>query len=99
MKRKIIKGVLLLILFLLSCIYTIKYLNTVDVDINDDTLLLLLESSNNMKIENKIINNFVRTISETEIISPLTLVSSKKENTIPIFNENKNNDKKEIIKY
>ncbi|MBR1385634.1 MAG: stage II sporulation protein P [Bacilli bacterium] len=98
MKRKVIKGVLLLILFLLSCVYTIKYLNTVNINISDDTLLLLLESSNGMKIENKIINSFVRTISETEIISPLTLIPSKKENTVPIFSEEKNKEIKEINK-
>lgn len=87
-----------MILFLLSCVYTIKYLNTVNINISDDTLLLLLESSNGMKIENKIINSFVRTISETEIISPLTLIPSKKENTVPIFSEEKNKEIKEINK-
>ena len=59
MKKKIIKFIIVLIILLLSFSYTIKWLDKIDLDLDRETLELLLENTGNIKSENRIITKVV----------------------------------------
>ena len=76
--------------------YTIKWLDTFSIKIDNDTLNILLESSNNISQENRIINKIVSTIKHSDLVNPVSIIVNKyytktnieQEQTIPV-NTNK----------
>ena len=76
--------------------YTIKWLDTFSIKIDNDTLNILLESSNNISQENRIINKIVSTIKHSDLVNPVSIIVNKyytktnieQEKTIPV-NTNK----------
>lgn len=98
MKNKIIKVIVFLITIIISMYYTIKWLDTFSIVIDDDTLNILLESSNNISQENRIINKIVNTIKYSDIVNPVSIIVNKyytktnieKEQLIPVNTASQN---------
>lgn len=86
MKKKIIKFIIVLIILLLSFSYTIKWLDKIDLDLDRETLELLLENTGNIKSENRIITKVVNVIRDTDLIDPVSLVLNNYD-TKPLINE------------
>ena len=93
MKKKVIKTIVFLSLFSFSFIYTIRFLDDVKMELDDETLLLLLESSSNVKNENRVVNKLVKTIRESELVNPITFLDLDidkkdiKEEVLPVIQE------------
>ena len=93
--KKIVKVFLFLVLILSSFTYTIKWLSTKDLVVDSKTLDLLLESSGSIKPQNRVINEVVNTIKNTELLNPVSLIlndykKDKEKNiiSVPIIKEN-----------
>ena len=89
MKKRIIKIVFYTLLLVISFYYTIRFLNDTDVSLDSSTLELLLESSGNIEPKNRIINNIVNTIRETDILNPVSVVLNdyKSDEVVKVSNE------------
>lgn len=96
--KKYIKVLVFMIFLITSFIYTIKWLTKVDLVVDSSTLDLLLESNNNTKPQNKVINMVVDTIKNTELLNPVSIIindhKDKSNNNedievIPIIKEEK----------
>lgn len=92
MKRRLIKISIFLIITIISSIYTIKWLTTFDLDLDNETLEILLESSGNIKSENRVISKLVTVIKDTDLINPLSIIindydSPKEEVIEEVINE------------
>ena len=89
MKKRIIKIVIYTLLLVISFYYTIRFLNDTDVSLDSSTLELLLESSGNIEPKNRIINNIVNTIRETDILNPVSVVLNdyKSDEVVKVSNE------------
>lgn len=96
--KKYIKVLVFMIFLITSFIYTIKWLTKVDLVVDSSTLDLLLESNNNTKPQNKVINMVVDTIKNTELINPVSIIINNHKDTndnnedieaIPIIKEEK----------
>lgn len=73
MKRKY-KMLFLLLLLISSLFLTIKWLSSEEIDLDYDTIEILLENSGNLEPKNRIINKIVTTINDTEIINPVSVL-------------------------
>ena len=62
MKKKIFKIILFLTLLIVTSIYTIKWLSNKEIDLDNNTIELLLESSDNIEPKNRVVNTIVNTI-------------------------------------
>ena len=72
----------------LSFFVTIKWLSNKEIDLDTNTIELLLENSGNIEPKNRVINKIVTTINDTKIINPVSV----------LLNEYKTNDSvQEII--
>lgn len=99
MKRRIIKIFILLLISLVSFYYSAKYVSKIKLDLDEETLSILLESNNDKTIKRKLVNKIVSTIESTEIANPVSLIVSyyggskeKKDDPIitkPVIQENK----------
>ena len=72
MKKKIFKIILFLTLLIVTSIYTIKWLSNKEIDLDNNTIELLLESSDNIEPKNRVVNTIVNTIKNTELINPIS---------------------------
>lgn len=99
MKRRIIKIFVLLLISIVSFYYSAKYVSKIKLDLDEETLSILLESNNDKTIKRKLVNKIVSTIESTEIANPVSLIVSyyggskeKKDDPIitkPVIQENK----------
>lgn len=91
MKKRIIKIIFYIIILITSFYYTIKFLNSTDISLDDKTIELLLESSGDLEPKNRIINNIVNTIRETDILNPVSIVineyNGEIEETVKVNND------------
>lgn len=90
MKRRIIKIFVLLLISLVSFYYSAKYVSTIKLDLDEETLSILLESNNDKTIKRKLVNKIVSTIENTEIVNPVSLIityygGSKEKTREPII--------------
>lgn len=73
-KKKFLKIIFFLAIFSITCIKTIKWLDGVNLELDDDTVEMLLESSGNIDNQNRIINKLVNIIKNVDIIDPVTIM-------------------------
>lgn len=103
MKKRIIKIFILMLISLVSFYYSAKYVSKIKIDLDDETLSILLESNNDKTIKRKLINKIVSTVNDTEIMNPVSLIVSyyggkTDENTSPTITKpviKENDDKQE----
>ena len=86
MKKKKYKVILYLLIIFISFFVTVKWLSKKEFDLDTNTIELLLENSGSIEPKNRIVNKIVTTISETEIVNPVSV----------LLNEYKSNEKVEI---
>lgn len=90
MKRRIIKIFVLLLISIVSFYYSAKYVSKIKLDLDEETLSILLESNNDKTIKRKLVNKIVSTIENTEIVNPVSLIvtyygGSKEKTKEPII--------------
>lgn len=90
MKRRIIKIFVLLLISVVSFYYSAKYVSKIKLDLDEETLSILLESNNDKTIKRKLVNKIVSTIENTEIVNPVSLIvtyygGSKEKTKEPII--------------
>ena len=90
MKKKIFKLSILLIAVVFSFILTIKYLSSYSIHLDDDVINILLEESENISFENRLINKVVNALARSKHINPVEYVLNTYEvETTPVINEKK----------
>ena len=88
MNKKKYKIIIFVLIMFLSFFVTIKWLSNKEIDLDTNTIELLLENSGNIEPKNRVINKIVTTINDTKIINPVSV----------LLNEYKTNDSvQEII--
>ncbi len=80
MKKKLklrlrFKVLLVIIVTSFTFIYTVKWLDTINMNVEDKVLKELLISSSNLNSENKVINKVVRYISNLDLVNPVNLMN------------------------
>ena len=76
MKKRIIKIFILVLISLISFYYSAKYVSKIKIDLDEETLAILLESNNDKTIKRKLVNKIVSTVNNTEIMNPVSLIVS-----------------------
>lgn len=106
MKLKYFKILLFIIIMSFTFYYTIKWLDEKNINLDDDALELLLESSGEIKPKNRIINKIITTVRETDIFNPVSIMInnydsnfSKEDNVVPTINTNDKIDKPVVYIY
>lgn len=99
MKKRIIKIFILIVISLFSFYYSAKFISKIKIDLDEETLDILLESNNDKTVKRKFVNKIVSTINNTEIVNPVSLIVSyyggnkeKKDDPIitkPVIKDNK----------
>ena len=102
MKKKKYIILLYFLLILISFFLTIKWLSKYEFDLDQDTLELLLESSDSIEPKNRIINKIVKTINDTEIVNPVSILlneykTNNEVETIAVSNEKISNINEPIV--
>ena len=102
MKKKKYIILLYFLLVLISFFLTIKWLSKYEFDLDQDTLELLLESSDSIEPKNRIINKIVKTINDTEIVNPVSILlneykTNNEVETIAVSNEKISNINEPIV--
>lgn len=85
MKKSLIKFFLIVILATVSFVMTIIWINDLNIKVDPELLNVLIENSNSINDENKVINTIVYTITNSSIKSPVDLLLAK-------YNSNINNN-------
>ena len=88
MNKKKYKIIIFVLIMFLSFFVTIKWLSNKEIDLDTNTIELLLENSGNIEPKNRVINKIVTTINDTKIINPVSV----------LLNEYKTNDSVQEIK-
>jgi len=106
MKNKFLKVALFLVISLLSFMYTIKWLNSINLSFKTDSLI---QNSNSITSNNTLIENVVDYIVKLDLFNPTDMLSSnyiglvsieKKEKEVPLFisrGKNENNSSPIIV--
>ena len=76
MKKKVIKIVFLFFVVILSFVYSVKWLDSININLDSETLDLLISNSNNLNRENLIINFIVRSITDDKY-NPVSVILNK----------------------
>ncbi len=74
MKKILIKLFIIIIFFIISFIYTVNYLDDIKLDLDKETIDILLESSNNIDNKNRIVNGLINTVKKAEIVNPVSSI-------------------------
>ena len=77
MKKVIIKIFFLSTILIISFIYTIKWLDKININLDSNTLDILIANSNNKNKENLIINTIVQSITKNDYLNPVTIMLNK----------------------
>lgn len=88
MKKRLFKILLFIIIIFISIFYTIKWLSSSEIELDNSTIELLLENSGHIEPKNRIINSIVTTIKNTDVLNPVSNV---------INNYNNKNDEIETL--
>lgn len=94
MRKKIIKITFLFVFLLLSFIYSVKWLDSINIKLDSETLDVLIQNSNNLNRENIVINSIIRTITDSRydpvsvILNKYSSISSREEFFDDDFNNN-----------
>ena len=107
MKKMLFKLFIILLFFTISFIITIKHVDSIKLDLDKNTIDILLESSNNIDNKNRIVNELVNTIKKADIINPVSSIINhyNKDDTsliVKTLNEEKKvnqNNKKTVYIY
>ncbi len=90
MKRNVWKFLTLVIIMVFSLIYTVKWLDSYDLVLDEETLEVLLDSSGNISSENRLINEFVSKVKSVDLINPVSILMNNYN--VGVNNENVDND-------
>ena len=72
-----VKSILLIIIFSLSFIYTIKYLDNINLGIDNDIFLKsLIDNSTNINTKHSTKNGFIRYIANLNLFNPVSIINS-----------------------
>lgn len=77
MKKKLIKLFVCSTFLIVTFIYTIKWLDKINIKLDDEVLKKLVINSSNLNSENKIINNLVISITNSSYIDPVEVILKK----------------------
>jgi len=77
MKKNILKFLFSISIILISFIYTIKWLDDINLQLDEETIDILIKSSSNLNKENKIVNSIVTTITENNYMNPVNIMLKK----------------------
>lgn len=77
MKRKGIKIIFICIVLVLTFIFTIQWLDDINIKLDHEVLERLIASSSNLNNENKVINSIVKTITSNSYIDPVAIILKK----------------------
>ena len=77
MNRKICKVIIFVIVILTTFVFTVRWLDDINMKFDQKTLDILINNSSNLNSENKIINNIITTITESKYINPVELLLEK----------------------
>lgn len=103
MKKSLIKFLFFVIVVSVSFVLTILWINSLNIKIDPDVLEVLIENSNSVSSENKILNTVVYTLTNADI-SPSNIISSKYKTSLKDSEEydevilNTKNDSALVIK-
>lgn len=78
---------------IVTFIFTIKWLDSYSIHLDEDTLDILLEESNNIDYQNRFINYTVKLLTNSKYLNPVEYVINKydKDNDVPVISEKVNN--------
>lgn len=77
MKKKGIKIIFICIVLVLTFIFTIQWLDDINIKLDHEVLDQLIASSSNLNNENKVINSIVKTITSNSYIDPVAIILKK----------------------
>lgn len=77
MKKKGIKIIFICIVLVLTFIFTIQWLDDINIKLDHEVLERLIASSSNLNNENKVINSIVKTITSNSYIDPVAIILKK----------------------
>lgn len=101
MKKVIIKILFICTLLIGSFVYTIKWLDSININLDSKTLDILISNSNNQSGENLIINTIVHSITKNNYLNPVTVIlnkySTNTNNNINHVDNTNNEDETEVI--
>lgn len=89
MKKVMIKIFFLSTALVTSFIYTIKWLDTVNINLDSSTIDILLANSNNQNKENLIINTIVHSITKNKYLNPVKVMLNKYNTSNKVVTNNK----------
>ena len=78
---------------IVTFIFTIKWLDSYSIHLDEDTLDILLEESNNIDYQNRFINYTVKLLTNSKYLNPVEYVINRydKDNDVPVISEKVNN--------
>ena len=93
MKRRLLRITILVTVTIVTFILTIKWLDSYSIHLDEDTLDILLEESNNIDYQNRFINYTVKLLTNSKYLNPVEYVINKydKDNDVPVISERVNN--------
>ena len=93
MKRRLLRITILVTVTIVTFIFTIKWLDSYSIHLDEDTLDILLEESNNIDYQNRFINYTVKLLTNSKYLNPVEYVINKydKDNDVPVISEKVNN--------
>ncbi len=95
----------MIITLILSFVFTIRWLDDINIKLDESTLDKLIANSSNLNSENKIINSIVKGITDTTYLDPVAIILKKyssddsmnTENKEPLENVSSSQDNKPLI--
>ena len=93
MKRRLLRITILVTVTIVTFIFTIKWLDSYSIHLDEDTLDILLEESNNIDYQNRFINYTVKLLTNSKYLNPVEYVINRydKDNDVPVISEKVNN--------
>ena len=93
MKRRLLRITILVTVTIVTFIFTITWLDSYSIHLDEDTLDILLEESNNIDYQNRFINYTVKLLTNSKYLNPVEYVINKydKDNDVPVISEEVNN--------
>lgn len=78
---------------IVTFIFTIKWLDSYSIHLDEDTLDILLEESNNIDYQNRFINYTVKLLTNSKYLNPVEYVINRydKDNDVQVISEKVNN--------
>ena len=94
MKKYTTKILIFILIFTITFIYAIKWIDKVNLKVDNETLDILIENSENTSIKRKLVSKLISGIKKTELINPVSLIVNNYEvKEKPVVKELSNDNK------